>query len=136
EIKSRRKFSSFQSQQIVSQPQSNSRRDKSDRKGAQHSASRDRVIFKIKAAVHPITGLDPVRPVTAAREEPMVGSITEEERGERPLHRERNREKSSRQQNCENPIPPPRRTTFRCARDSRASEQPINQVNGDGWCDE
>src|SRR5439155_10005497 len=105
--RTRARSSSFESQQIVSEPQPNSRGDERAQERQRHPFERDRIAVKIPEAVHPFTRLREVRPVTTAREEPVVRGVAEQEIGEGPLHREDDAQKNRRERPGQQPVSPP-----------------------------
>src|SRR5207253_10025342 len=134
--RTRARYSSFESQQIVSEPQPDSRGDQRAQERQRHSFERDRIVVKIPEAVHPVTRLREVRPVTTAREEPVVCGVAEQESGEGPLHRENDAQKNHRERSSQQPVSPPFAANNRSLRGSilygpgRAREQPLDCVNG------
>src|SRR5436190_83471 len=89
--------SSFESKQIVSEPQPDPCGDERPQERQPNSFERDRILFKIPEPVRPFTGLREVRPVTTAREESVIRRVAEQESGKGPLHGEDDAKKTHRE---------------------------------------
>src|SRR6266542_4045976 len=111
--KPRNTSSSFQPQQIVSQQQPDPRGDERAQERQRDSFEGDRIFFKIPETVHPIARLREVRPVTAARKEPVVRSVAEQKSGEGPLHGEDDAQKNQRNHPRQQPVSPPSTAAYR-----------------------